>query len=294
MRVVGYIVGTVLIVTGLVGLGVIFFGPSSLTDPAAIAEPTEPPPATATAVPVRATAPAATGATSTALPTATALPVAAPRQPTSTALPAATMAVSVLERPTPGAAPTVVPVAAMPTLAPATPVATGAPAAAVATVAPAAPALPPSLDGVRPITWLAIPRIHLETTVVPAALVQDGDSVTWDIPKFVAGHAETTAGAGEAGNAVVLGHLVSRTLGNVFEHLDNARTGDLLRVRSGAQEFDYTVVDVRNVDRTDVEVLDRTSTPTITLITCAGLWNPVLHDYMERLVVRGQLEVASQ
>jgi sortase A len=119
--------------------------------------------------------------------------------------------------------------------------------------------------------------------------VEDGDSVTWDIPKFVAGHAESTAGAGQVGNAVVLGHLISRTLGNVFENLDRTRPGDVLHVRSGAQEFNYTVVDVRNVDRLDVDVLDPTSTPTITLITCAGVWNPLLHDYMERLIVRGEL-----
>jgi len=142
---------------------------------------------------------------------------------------------------------------------------------------------------VRPITWLAIPRIRLQTDVVPAQLIQDGDSVFWDIPKFVAGHAETTAGAGQPGNAVILGHLVSRTLGNVFETLDRTRPGDEVQVRSGEDEFDYTVVDVRNVDRTEVDVLDPTTTPTITLITCAGIWNPVLHDYMERLVVRGQL-----
>lgn len=141
----------------------------------------------------------------------------------------------------------------------------------------------------RQITWLSIPSIDLETDVVAAPIVENDDSLTWDIPKFVAGHAESSAGAGEVGNAVVLGHLVSRTLGNVFEHLDRTQPGDTVQVRSGSQQFVYTVVDVADVDRTDVDVLDSTATPTITLITCAGVWNPMLHDYMERLVVRGEL-----
>ena len=129
---------------------------------------------------------------------------------------------------------------------------------------------------------------------MPADLVAQGDSVTWHIPKFVAGHAQSTAGAGEVGNAVVLGHLVSRTLGNVFENLNRTRPGDLVRVGSGAKEFDYTVTDVANVDRTDVDVLDPTATPTITLVTCAGLWNPILGDYMERFIVRAELTSPSE
>jgi sortase A len=153
---------------------------------------------------------------------------------------------------------------------------------------PRDPVVPP-LQPERPITWLAIPSIDLVTDVVPAQVVADGDSLTWDVPKFVAGHAQSTAGAGEPGNAVVLGHVVSLTLGNVFEHLDRARPGDVVRVRSGEAEFDYTIDSVTSVDRTDVDVLDDTATPTITLITCTGVWNPVLHDYMQRLVVRGEL-----
>jgi sortase A len=144
-------------------------------------------------------------------------------------------------------------------------------------------------EATRPITWLAISRIHLQTKVVPAPVVPDGDSYTWDIPSYVAGHAESTAGAGQVGNAVILGHVVSRTLGNVFEYLDRARPGDLIQVGSGSEEFDYRVVEVRDVDRTDVNILDPTPKPTITLITCAGIWNPILHDYMERLIVRGEL-----
>jgi LPXTG-site transpeptidase (sortase) family protein len=311
--------GTLLIVAGLAGLAAIALAPDGVTDPNPPSSPVEVVPRAAaapmvgTALPLarvaathqpvvvatdaptlesarattaahasdapRAASAAATVTQSAAIATPTTLLatiVAAPAPATPTAQAALiSVAASALATPTPQAAPL--------------PVETPIP-----TEAPAPTAAPPPVGAInpksgRPITWLAIPRIHLQTEVVPADLVAQDDSVTWQIPKFVAGHAESTAGAGEVGNAVVLGHLVSRSLGNVFENLNRTRPGDLVRVGSGADEFDYTVTDVANVDRTDVEVLDPTATPTITLVTCAGLWNPILGDYMERLIVRAQL-----
>jgi sortase A len=140
-----------------------------------------------------------------------------------------------------------------------------------------------------PITWLAIPSIDLDSGVVPAPLVQHNGTMTWDVPKFVAGHAEGTPGAGEQGNAIVIGHVTSVTLGNVFEHLDRVRVGDLVRVSRDQQSFDYHVVEVGDVSRSDVSVLEPTSTPTLTLITCSGVWLPTIWDYTQRLVVRAEL-----
>src|SRR5205807_10290700 len=55
------------------------------------------------------------------------------------------------------------------------------------------------------ITHVAINSIKLDTDVVPAPY-SEADGGTWEIPKFVAGHAEYTAGAGQRGNAVLFGH----------------------------------------------------------------------------------------
>jgi LPXTG-site transpeptidase (sortase) family protein len=140
------------------------------------------------------------------------------------------------------------------------------------------------------ITRLVLPRIDLTTDVVSAPLVHNEDnSLTWQIPPFVAGHAEGTAGAGEIGNAVLFGHVTSRQWGNVFLTLDKVKLNDQVQVFSGPTEFDYRVVDIRAVPRDDVSVLDPTPSASITLITCTGTWNPVLWDYMERLVVRAEL-----
>ena len=124
---------------------------------------------------------------------------------------------------------------------------------------------------------------------MPAPLVEHDGLRTWDVPKFVAGHAEGSAGAGESGNAIVIGHVTSLTLGHVFEHLDGVSSGDVVSVFGADRRFDYRVREVRDVARTDVAVLDPSTTPTLTLITCSGLWLPTVGDYNQRLVVTAEL-----
>jgi LPXTG-site transpeptidase (sortase) family protein len=154
---------------------------------------------------------------------------------------------------------------------------------------PAAP-IPPA--GPLPISRIAIPSIKLEAEVVVAPFV-DRDGGTWDVPPYKAGHAQLTPGAGEVGNTVIFGHLTSLTLGNVFEHLDRTQAGDVVRLYTGDRSFDYRITQVRRVARDDVSVLNPTDKPAVTLITCAGIWLPFVHDYSERLVVRGDLVAAA-
>ena len=149
---------------------------------------------------------------------------------------------------------------------------------------PAATApVPPSA-----ITRLVIASAGIDTPVVEAPLVEHDGTSSWDVPKFVAGHAEGTPNAGEQGNAVLIGHVTSLTLGNVFEHLDQVSVGDDVQVFSFDRGFLYRVTDVRDVERTDVAVLDPTPVPAITLITCSGWWLPTVHDYNQRLIVRAE------
>jgi sortase A len=140
-----------------------------------------------------------------------------------------------------------------------------------------------------PITRILLPRTQLDAEVVSAPLVEKEEGVTWEVPAFKAGHAEGTAGAGQPGNAVLLGHVTSRRSGNVFQQLDKVEVDDPIEVFSGSVTFVYRVVEVKAVPRTDVAVLDPTDSPSVSLITCTGAWNPILWDYMERLVVRAEL-----
>jgi sortase A len=141
----------------------------------------------------------------------------------------------------------------------------------------------------RPITRVVIPSISLDAPSVPAGLIKRGGAVTWDVPAFKIGHAQDTAGAGRAGNAVLVGHVTSRNVGNVFAHLHEVRIGDAVQVFNAQQRFAYRVVNVRTVSRADVSVVETTDTPSLTLVTCTGLWLPLVNDYAERLAVRAEL-----
>lgn len=151
------------------------------------------------------------------------------------------------------------------------------------------PAGPTAPDPARAITHVRIDRIQLDADVVPARLVPVKGGTTWEIPSFKAGHAEYTAGAGEAGNAILLGHLTSLNAGNVFRHLGRAQPGDTVLVSSGAGEFAYRVVRVYTVDRTDLSPLAPATEPMLTMITCAGTWLPQLGEFSQRLIVRAEL-----
>ena len=140
-----------------------------------------------------------------------------------------------------------------------------------------------------PITWLRFPRLGINAEVVPSKYVQLKGGGTWLVPAFKVGHAEYTGGAGQKGNAILLGHVTSRGLGNVFEKLERARVDDVVQITGASGDFAYRVVEVRRVPRTDVSVVEPTSTAAITLITCTGRWLPQLQDYAERVVVRGEL-----
>jgi LPXTG-site transpeptidase (sortase) family protein len=173
---------------------------------------------------------------------------------------------------------------------PASPIRQGTPADASSTLqgTPADAGLttpPPS----HAINHVSLPRIGLSAEVTPATLVERDGALTWEVPAFKVGHAEATAGAGEPGNAVLLGHVSSARSGDVFRTLDRARVGDSVQVSAPSGEFEYQVVSVTSVARGDRSALAPTSRATVSLITCTGVWLPLMWDYSERLVVRAEL-----
>lgn len=169
-----------------------------------------------------------------------------------------------------------------------TPIATGPGASAGSIVVPL-DRLSTFVTERLPITRVVATSIDLDAEVVPSQLIQKDGGTTWEVPAFKAGHADYTAGAGQLGNAVLLGHVSSVRSGNVFEELNRVAVGDEVSVWSGERKFVYRVVDAKAVPRTDTSVMETTSTPSITLITCIGTWSPVLWDYTERFVVRAEL-----
>jgi len=144
--------------------------------------------------------------------------------------------------------------------------------------------------------WAAASRVRLSRIGLNSEVVDskfDPNSATWAIPAFKVGHAEYTGLAGEPGNAVLLGHVTSLRSGHVFSELHRAKAGDEIELWSEGQSYTYTVVEVKNVPRDDISVLASTKRPTLSLITCSGVWLPQLADYSERLVVRAELSSAT-
>ena len=142
----------------------------------------------------------------------------------------------------------------------------------------------------QPIIRLIIPTLELDAPVAPAPFQPDAAGGTWSVPTDRVGHAEGTAEAGRSGNVVLFGHVSWKQQPGVFAELHRLQPGDAIDVFAGATAFRYRVVATGSVAPTDASPVDPTPRPTLTLITCDGLWLPLAWDYSRRLVVRATLE----
>ena len=106
-----------------------------------------------------------------------------------------------------------------------------------------------------PVAILKIPRLQI------AAPVFDGtDELT--LNRGV-GRIEGTATAGSDGNVGIAGHR-----DGFFRGLKDIRQGDVIQIETTKQEDTYIVRATKIVEPTDVSVLESSSTPAVTLITC--------------------------
>jgi LPXTG-site transpeptidase (sortase) family protein len=90
---------------------------------------------------------------------------------------------------------------------------------------------------------------------------------------------------GTAGNLVLMGHLDGPAA--IFGRLDELQPGDVIRVSSSRDTFIYVVDETMLVSDDEVRVLAPSDAPIVTLITCAGDWNPDARTDDKRLVVSG-------
>ena len=102
---------------------------------------------------------------------------------------------------------------------------------------------------------LRIPKIRLEVPVLPGT-----DDRTLD---HAVGHIEGTAQPGTEGNLGIAGHR-----DGFFRGLKDITTGDLIELDTLQGKDVYRVERTWVVNPEDVSVLDPTSTPALTLVTC--------------------------
>lgn len=126
-------------------------------------------------------------------------------------------------------------------------------------------------DLVAEVTPLPVPTRgaeHARRIIVPAigvdAPVVEGDD--WESLKKGAGHYIGSANPGERGNAVISAH--NDIYGEIFRRLPELSVGDELTLQTPSTSYTYVVEQTRIVAPTEVSVMDGTSTPVLTLISC--------------------------
>src|SRR4051794_27627718 len=122
---------------------------------------------------------------------------------------------------------------------------------------------------------LLIPSLQLDTPVKEVFVV-DG---AWEVADYAAGYLHDTGLPG-SGNTVLAGHAGLR--GAVFRDLGALVANDDIYLDAAGWRYHYRVRDAKSVWPNQVEVLDPTPTPVLTLMTCTN-WDT------QRLVVVAEL-----
>lgn len=146
-------------------------------------------------------------------------------------------------------------------------------------------------NGVPPVR-INIPAIGLDTTVIPVGMDSDGAMAAPDNPDTVAWYA-LGPGLGVGGNVVLAGHVDWDGRPRAFGYLRRLSEGDVIIVwdQEGSSES-YAVafshwVEADGADTEEIFAI--TETPTITLITCGGAYDPISRQYLHRLIVKAVL-----
>jgi sortase A len=91
---------------------------------------------------------------------------------------------------------------------------------------------------------------------------------------------------GEKGNVVLSAH--NDIFGEIFRELDRLKPGDTITLYTNQRAYNYVVSGSEVIEPTQVEVMESTSKPTITLISCY----PYLVDD-KRIAVTGRIQSES-
>ena len=149
----------------------------------------------------------------------------------------------------------------------------------------------------KPI-YVQIDSINVKARVEEVSINEDG---SMGVPKNFNNVAwlNNSSRAGQIGNLVISGHYdFPGGSGAIFYNLANVSIGDTVYVTTLVNnEVENTkkyiiaskfLADPNNNDHIQ-EAYKDTKEPTITLITCNGVWDSVKHEYSHRVVVKGEL-----
>jgi sortase (surface protein transpeptidase) len=138
----------------------------------------------------------------------------------------------------------------------------------------------------RPVS-IEIPAVGVDAPVVPVGLLADR---TMEVPAVdQAGWYEPGPRPGEAGPAVIVGHVDSRRGPAVFFRLQELRPGDRIVVGlDGGAARSFLVERVERRPKEDLPVgriWNRTDRPVLRLITCGGSFDRGTGHYRDNVIV---------
>ncbi|MGH9001303.1 MAG: class E sortase [Acidimicrobiia bacterium] len=142
-------------------------------------------------------------------------------------------------------------------------------------------ALPPPLPG-DAVAQIKVPKIDLDWMV--------GEGVTASHLRDGPGHYPSTPLPGEIGNAGIAGHRT--TYGAPFNRLDELNPGDEILIRTLRGDFSYRMTSRQIVEPNQVEVLNPTAEPTLTLTTCHPKYSAAKRLIVTAALVPGATEPA--
>jgi sortase A len=125
---------------------------------------------------------------------------------------------------------------------------------------PGAPARPIAAPGLP--TRLIIPALGLDLPIIEVFIVDN----QWQVAKYAAGYLNGSGRPGVPGNLAIEGH--AGLYGAVFAKLGALNPGDDIYVDAAGLRYRYRLRESDVVWPNQIEVLDSTETPTMTLITC--------------------------
>lgn len=133
-----------------------------------------------------------------------------------------------------------------------------------------------------------IPKLAVDAEVLYMGLTPDGDMAVPDNNFKDVGWYQYGARPGDAGTAVVAGHVNGRYERGVFVDLHKLVNGDIVKILDDKNKsISFAVRDIRTYDQDDQpeEVFHSSDGTHLNLITCAGEWNASEQRFPVRLVV---------
>lgn len=112
----------------------------------------------------------------------------------------------------------------------------------------------------RPVRGDSIASLQIERLHLSVAVLEGSDDA---VLKKGPGHIEDTAYPGEPGNVAIAGHRDTH-----FRPLRNIRLKDEIVVTAKGSSIRYVVESIHIIKPTEMEILDPTSGPALTLVTC--------------------------